>query len=59
MIFVVMVMIMIVVVMAIMAMVTVSMIGGWSNLEAKVQVSTSGLQGEIWIGWSNIEQAFL
>jgi len=29
------------------------------NLEPKVQVSTSGFEGEIWIGWSNIEQALL
>jgi len=29
------------------------------NLESKVQVSTSGLEGEIRIGWSNIEQALL
>jgi len=29
------------------------------NLESQVQVSTSGFEGEIWIGWSNIEQALL
>jgi len=29
------------------------------NLESKVQVSTSGMEGEIWIGWSNIEEALL
>jgi len=29
------------------------------NLESKVQVSTSGFEGEIGIGWSNIEQTLL